>query len=201
MGAGDCSPGQLPAGIQPGTTQVTIKSPSGTVLGSTYLGNPVNAGSSLGLPLCNLPFRVTDVTSASMYGIDIAGVSGTSWAHKATGIVITVTLAVRRLSLALAALSVIGAVAACGGYSTPSPAKSTSGQVSAISKKSFEDGLLAGEALYQPNTPITQIDANCAAAVSQAMPANDIKARWEQGCAFGTIQGGINADKASEGSQ
>jgi hypothetical protein len=90
-GAGDCNPGQLPAGIQPETTQVTVISPSGTVLGSTYLGKPSSAGNALGLPLCNLPFRVTSVPSNSMYGVKISGVSGTSWAHKATGIVISVT--------------------------------------------------------------------------------------------------------------
>lgn len=91
MGAGDCDPGQLPAGVQPGTTQVTVTSPSGTVLGSTYLGQPVNAGSLLGQPLCNLPFRLTSVPSSRMYGITVAGVSGTSWSHKPTGVVITVT--------------------------------------------------------------------------------------------------------------
>lgn len=91
LGAGDCNPGQLPASIQPGTTQVTVKSPSGTVLGSTYLGQSSSAGSLLGQPLCSLPFRVTSVPSARMYGIDIAGVSGTSWSHKATGIVISLT--------------------------------------------------------------------------------------------------------------
>lgn len=89
-GAGDCSPGQLPAGIQPDTTQVTVTSPSGTVLGSTYLGQPISAGSTMGLPLCNRPFRLTSVTSNSMYGIKISGVSGISWAHKATGILISV---------------------------------------------------------------------------------------------------------------
>lgn len=91
MGAGDCNPGQLPAGVQPGTTQVTVTSPSGTFLGSTYVGQPVNAGSLLGQPLCNLPFRLTSVPSARMYGIKIAGVSGTSWSHKPKGIVITLT--------------------------------------------------------------------------------------------------------------
>jgi hypothetical protein len=91
MGAGDCSPGQLPAGIQPSTTQITVTSPSGTVLGSTYLGQPANAGSMLGQPLCKLPFRVTSVPSERMYGIKVAGVSGTSWAHKPKGIVISVT--------------------------------------------------------------------------------------------------------------
>jgi hypothetical protein len=91
MGAGDCNAGQLPAGVQPGTTQLTVTSPSGTVLGSTYLGQPVSAGSLLGQPLCNLPFRVTSVPSARMYGIKVGGVSGTSWSHKPAGIVITVT--------------------------------------------------------------------------------------------------------------
>jgi hypothetical protein len=92
MGAGSCNPGQLPAGIQPGTTQVTVTSPSGTVLGTTYLGQPSGTGQQvLGQLLCKLPFRVTSVPTSRMYGIKIAGVSGASWAHKPTGIIITVT--------------------------------------------------------------------------------------------------------------
>jgi hypothetical protein len=91
MGAGDCSSGQLPAEIQPDSTQVTVTSQSGTVLGSTYLGQPANDGSMLGQALCKLPFKVTSVPSARLYGIKVAGVSGTSWMHKPTGIVISVT--------------------------------------------------------------------------------------------------------------
>jgi hypothetical protein len=92
MGAGDCNAGQLPASIQPGTTQVTVTSPSGTVLGSTYLGQPSSTGQQvLGQPVCKMSFRVTSVPSSRMYGIKIAGVSGTSWAHKPSGILITLT--------------------------------------------------------------------------------------------------------------
>ncbi len=80
----------LPAAVQPGT-QVTVLAPSGTVLGTAALGAAVSAGPpSYGMSTCALPFTLTGVPVQRLYGIRLAGVSGTTWSRTAGAITVTV---------------------------------------------------------------------------------------------------------------
>jgi hypothetical protein len=74
---------------KPGT-QVTVSSPSGTVIGTAALGlwsrQRVSAG-GLTLYTCVMPFTITGVPSEQRYGFAIAGVPGTQWENSITSAV------------------------------------------------------------------------------------------------------------------
>jgi hypothetical protein len=75
-------------------TQVTVSSPSGTVIGTGTLGvwNPNNTTvSGTTIYTCDMPFTIKNIPQETRYGFAINGVPGTIWESSVTG---TVSLAV-----------------------------------------------------------------------------------------------------------
>lgn len=74
-------PGPMPADITAGTTQVIVKAPDGTVIGTGNLGKP--SQKSAGIPGCfayimTMPFKVIGLPGESRYGVEV-GSHGTVW--------------------------------------------------------------------------------------------------------------------------
>jgi hypothetical protein len=75
-------------------TQVTVSSPSGTVIGTGTLGtwNPdSSAVSGTTIYRCDMPFTIKNVPQEARYGFAINGVPGTIWETSVSG---TVSLSV-----------------------------------------------------------------------------------------------------------
>jgi hypothetical protein len=95
-----------------------------------------------------------------------------------------------RVMMALWSLAVLPAVTACGGHpSAPQPA----GSPSALSTKSYNAGVKAGESISLPNETAAQMQANCEATAVQRMSGTDLKSAWLSGCVYGIIQAEIQS--------
>jgi hypothetical protein len=80
IGQPACSWGAMPAAVANGT--VNVVSPSGSELAQVALAHPVATGKQLsGLPVCAMRFTTKGLPSERLYGVRIAGVSGTTWIH------------------------------------------------------------------------------------------------------------------------
>jgi uncharacterized lipoprotein YbaY len=82
---------------------------------------------------------------------------------------------------------------AVAGCSSHPGAPKAAGSGSAVSQKSYKDGVKAGESISLPNETAVQMQANCGASAGQKMPSTDIKSEWVSGCEAGIIQAEIQS--------
>lgn len=90
----------------------------------------------------------------------------------------------------IATLVAVVALAGCASSHAPSKAhRKASHTLSAISKKSFLDGEVAGKSIAIRGETDGQMHANCRVYALENMPIGDIRSRYLEGCIVGTIVG------------